>query len=139
MDIDADAIYGEDAIVEINLPEDATGNLTVTIGNETYTVPVEDGYASVEIPDLSYGEHNITVAYSGDDKYKAASKESTIDVQPDIEIPDEIDFNDEDEISITLPEDATGNLTVSVDGVETVVPVVNGTASVPLGELSAYC
>ena len=57
MDIDADAIYGEDAIVEINLPEDATGNLTVTIGNETYTVPVEDGYASVEIPDLAYGEH----------------------------------------------------------------------------------
>ncbi|WP_296853156.1 Ig-like domain repeat protein, partial [uncultured Methanobrevibacter sp.] len=136
MDIDADAIYGEDAIVEINLPEDATGNLTVTIGNETYTVPVEDGYASVEIPDLAYGEHNITVAYSGDDKYKAASKESTIDVQPDIEIPDEIDFNDEDEISITLPEDATGNLTVSVDGVETVVPVVNGTASVSLENLT---
>ena len=136
MDIDADAIYGEDAIVEINLPEDATGNLTITIGNETYTVPVEDGYASVEIPDLAYGEHNITVAYSGDDKYKAASKESTIDVQPDIEIPDEIDFNDEDEISITLPEDATGNLTVSVDGVETVVPVVNGTASVPLENLT---
>ena len=136
MDIDADAIYGEDAIVEINLPEDATGNLTVTIGNETYTVPVEDGYASVEIPDLAYGEHNITVAYSGDDKYKAASKESTIDVQPDIEIPDEIGFNDEDEISITLPEDATGNLTVSVDGVETTVPVVNGTASVPLGNLT---
>ncbi|MEE0938673.1 Ig-like domain repeat protein, partial [Methanobrevibacter sp.] len=136
MDIDADAIYGEDAIVEINLPEDATGNLTVTIGNETYIVPVEDGYASVEIPDLAYGEHNITVAYSGDDKYKAASKESTIDVQPDIEIPDEIDFNDEDEISITLPEDATGNLTVSVDGVETTVPVVNGTASVPLGNLT---
>ena len=136
MDIDTEGVLGEDAIVEVNLPEDATGTLTVTVGNETYEATVEDGYASVEIPDLAYGEHNITVAYSGDDKYHAVTENAVIDVGANIEIPDETVYNDEDEISISLPEDATGNLTVSVDGVETTVPVVNGTASVPLGNLT---
>ena len=136
MDIDTEAVLGEDAIVEVYLPDDATGTLTVTIDNETFEADVEDGYACVEIPDLAFGEHNITVAYSGDEKYHAMSANDTVVVEPNVEIPDEIDFDEESEISITLPEDATGNLTVSVDGVETTVPVVNGTASVPLDNLT---
>ena len=136
MDIDTEGTYGEDAFVEVVLPIDATGTLTVTIGNETFEETVEDGYACVEIPDLAFGEHNITVTYSGDDKYHAMTANDTINVEANVEIPDELEYEESSEIAIILPEDATGNLTVSVDGNETVVPVVNGTASVALDNLT---
>ena len=65
----------------INLPENATGNLTVTVdGNKTYTKELENGKATVTLPELSEGEHNITVTYTGDENYKPASKNSTITV-----------------------------------------------------------
>ena len=65
----------------ISLPENATGNLTVTVdGNKTYTQALENGKATVTIPELSNGEHNITVTYTGDNNYKGASKNSTITV-----------------------------------------------------------
>ena len=136
MDINTDASYGKNATVEVKLPADATGSVTVTVEGKKYDAIVENGAATIEIPGLASGVHNITVAYSGDDKYKAASKESTIEVKADIEIPTEIEFNETGVISINLPDDATGNLTVSVDGVETTVPVVNGTASVSIGNLN---
>ena len=48
--------------VEVDLPEDATGTVTVTDQNgNKYTVPVEDGKATVEISGLPVGENNLTV------------------------------------------------------------------------------
>ena len=65
----------------ISLPENATGNLTVTVdGNKTYTQALENGKATVTLPELSEGKHNITVTYTGDENYKGVSKNSTINV-----------------------------------------------------------
>ena len=136
IDIDGDSVYGEDSIIMINLPDGATGNVTVTIGNETFKASVEDGFAYVNASALDYGSHEITVSYSGDDKYPAKTVSSEINVEANIDIPDEIPYNG-GEISIKLPSDATGNVTVTIDDNETVVvPVVNGTANIPLGNLS---
>ena len=136
IDIDSDSVYGEDSIIMINLPYGATGNVTVTIDNETFKATVEDGFAHVNASALDYGSHEITVSYSGDDKYPAKTVSSEINVEANIDIPDEIPYNG-GEISIKLPNDATGNVTVTIDDNETVVvPVVNGTANIPLDNLS---
>jgi ABC-type molybdate transport system substrate-binding protein len=111
--------------------------LTVSVDGVETTVPVVNGSASIALENITPGEHNISVTYSGDGKYDAESKDVTVDVAPGIDIPEEITTGDDDEVSINLPSDASGNLTVSVDGVETTVPVVNGSASVKLGELTA--
>ena len=136
IDINGDSVYGEDSIIVINLPDGATGNVTVTIDNETFKATVEDGFAYVNASALDYGNHNITVSYSGDDKYPAKTVSSEINVEANIDIPDEVPYNG-GEISIKLPSDATGNVTVTIDDNEAVVvPVVNGTANIPLGNLS---
>ena len=68
--------YGSDLIVD--LPEDATGNVSVVIGNKTVTVPVVDGRAVISTEDIVPGEYPVSVVYSGDDKY--AAKNITDDV-----------------------------------------------------------
>ena len=136
MGISSEAVFGKNATVEVVLPEDATGTLTVTVGNETFETIVEEGYAAVELPVLTFGEHNISVDYSGDSKYHSMSSNRTVVVQADIEIPDETDFAKGGEVSIALPEDATGNLTVTIDNETFNVTVVNGTASVSLDNLT---
>ena len=64
--------------VEVELPEDANGNVTVTTPNGNTTVPVEDGKATVVIPDLPVGENTVEVTYSGDVKYNPQSTEQTV-------------------------------------------------------------
>ena len=64
----------------VNLPADATGTLTVTVDGTEYTSQLVNGKATVNIPELSDGTHNITVAYSGDSKYEAITKSSIVNV-----------------------------------------------------------
>jgi hypothetical protein len=65
----------------INLPSDATGNLTATVDGVNYTAPLVNGSATVTVPKLAPGNHNITVAYTGDEKYSSISKTSTYTVK----------------------------------------------------------
>ena len=65
----------------INLPNDATGNLTVTVdGKDKYSQALVNGSATVTLPELQVGKHDITVAYSGDDKYSGISKTTSVNV-----------------------------------------------------------
>ncbi|MBE6510244.1 MAG: adhesin [Methanobrevibacter millerae] len=49
--------------VELNYP--ANGTVDVTIGNDTYTAPVEDGVAKLVIPPMDIGEYEALVSYNG--------------------------------------------------------------------------
>ena len=64
----------------VNLPSDATGYLTVEVDGKKYAAVVENGTASVTVPGLSDGNHNVTVSYSGDGKYPSLSKDATVNV-----------------------------------------------------------
>ncbi len=64
----------------VNLPSDATGYLLVDVDGKKYAAVVENGTASVTVPGLSEGNHNVTVTYSGDSKYPALSKDATVNV-----------------------------------------------------------
>ncbi|WP_407431939.1 Ig-like domain-containing protein, partial [Methanobrevibacter sp.] len=59
----------DDTTLTVEVPEDATGNVTLTIGNETLTAPIEDGVATFDLSDVPAGDYNATVSYPGDDKY----------------------------------------------------------------------
>ncbi|WP_330009673.1 Ig-like domain repeat protein [Methanobrevibacter sp.] len=151
----------------ISLPSDATGTLTVTVDGKEYSQELVNGKATVNIPDLSEGSHNITVSYSGDSKYSPISKTSVV-VKSHINatgdnnstggnntgnatgdnnstgknatqsVPDEAFTIPESgsDYSISLPSDATGTLTVTVDGVPFSQKLVNGKATVSIPELS---
>ena len=55
--------------VSVSVPDDASGDVTLTVGNETLVAPIEDGIANIDLSDISPGDYNATLAYPGDDKY----------------------------------------------------------------------
>ena len=75
---------GDNSTVNVKLPSDAAGNVTVKVdGDVVDTVQVADGSADVTIPPMSAGNHTVEIDYSGDDKYKSTSKTATITVNRD--------------------------------------------------------
>ena len=128
--------------ITVSLPDDATGNVTVSVGNETYSVPVENGTAKITVPDLDIGDYEVAIKYSGDNRYAPITKTQAISI-PKEEIPvneTSVDINPDGKksvVNVKLPDDAKGNVTVYVDGVEYASDVINGSANVTVPGLSS--
>ena len=73
-----DTKVGENITIIVDLPDDATGNVTVIVDGKNYTVPVKNGTGNIIIPDLPEGDHNIIINYTGDDKYDGTTTNKTI-------------------------------------------------------------
>ncbi|WP_458404669.1 Ig-like domain repeat protein, partial [Methanobrevibacter sp.] len=82
MNVTSDApVEGENATITVNLPENATGNVTVTLNNGSkYNATVKNGTASVNVPNLPAGDNNVTVTYT-DDSGNSQSTNATIHVK----------------------------------------------------------
>ena len=141
MDIPADINNNANNTITVGgLPKDATGNVTITIGDDDYTAKVENGSASITIPPLEVGEYNITTTYSGDDKYTSASNKTAVvsrdgKYNMNVTIPDEVKTGDDTTISIDFPEDATGNVTVTIDDQKYTEKVENGSVEITVPSL----
>ena len=84
MNIIADEITeGENATINVELPIDATGNVTTTVNGKTYSSPVDNGKAIITIPDLIKGDYTLPVTYSGDDKYNSLTNDVNLTVKED--------------------------------------------------------
>ncbi len=135
-------VANETTEVPIDLPEDATGNVSVIVDGEVVdTKELANGSAVLEIPELEAGQHNITISYPGNDEHNAFNKTfdtiAKVDTGANITLP-EILENETTEIPIDLPEDATGNVSVIVDGeVVDIQELVNGSAILEIPELEA--
>ena len=131
----------DNGTITVELPKDATGNVTINIDGKNYTGEVENGTVIITIPPLSPGNHNITTTYSGDDKYAPMSKNSTVVSKQDInsnvtvDIPESMTHGENSTITIDLPEDATGNVTISIDGKNYTGIVVNGSVNISIPAL----
>ena len=104
---------GEAVEIEVQLPEDATGNVTATVDGKTYSAPVIDGKATISIPDLAYGNYTVPVNYSGDDKYDAIAKSVNVTVNEDksdiIKAPDVTKYFKGSERFVVTVTDYEGN------------------------------
>ncbi|MBQ9026067.1 MAG: Ig-like domain repeat protein [Methanobrevibacter sp.] len=67
--------------VSIVLPEDATGYLLVDVDGNGLYVPVENGQATLELPELAPGNYTVEVTYTGDRKYGEATASENITVE----------------------------------------------------------
>ncbi|WP_407379600.1 hypothetical protein [Methanobrevibacter sp.] len=82
MNVIADDIgVGQDALFEITLDNDATGEVTVSINNETYKNNLSSGKTTIAVSNLTIGTYNYTVFYAGDDRYYNVSYNASIDVK----------------------------------------------------------
>ena len=127
-------------VVDIDLPDDAKGNMTIIIDGENKTVPVTDQY---NITDLVPGNHTIVVIYDGDDKYTNSSNKTVVITIPRVEncpviinVTD-IVFRDSETIIVNVPLNATGSVNITINGKTTNVPITGGRASLVVDGLGA--
>ena len=134
-------IENETTEIPVDLPEDATGNVSIMVDGELMdSQELVNGSAVLEIPQLDAGHHNISIIYPGDDKYASINQTSDVQVKVEGEFnvtEPEVYENQTTEIPVELPEDATGNVSVMVDGelVDT-QELVNGSAVLEIPALS---
>ncbi|MDO5809494.1 MAG: Ig-like domain repeat protein, partial [Methanobrevibacter sp.] len=79
-----------DVQVKVDLPEDATGNITVKVGNETKVIPAKGGENVITISNVSSGQKEVNVTYSGDDNYDSFSVVKTVYVGSTINAKDKL-------------------------------------------------
>ncbi|MBE6489629.1 MAG: hypothetical protein E7Z83_02090 [Methanobrevibacter sp.] len=123
--------------IVINLPSDAKGKVTLSIAGESYEADVIDGKATVKLPNLT-GNTPYTITYSGDEKYSGFDMTGSLNrdsaavkVTPEAEIP-----SLDDGVSITrLPSDATGTVTLTINGKNYEFEVFDGIAYVIMPEM----
>ncbi|MBR0059452.1 MAG: hypothetical protein IJP99_09010, partial [Methanobrevibacter sp.] len=64
IDVD-DIVYGDNATVNVTVPANATGNITIRISGKTYNI------TEFNISDLNAGIYDVIVVYSGDNNYNS--------------------------------------------------------------------
>ena len=136
-----DIKVGEEAIINIELPSDATGSVEVVIGNITQSANIKNGKASVSIGNLSAGQYTATIQYDGDNKYGSAKTTASFNVtklesKVDISV-DNIEIGKDAVVTVSVTSGATGNVTVVINGKSQVVELKDSKAAVTIENLTA--
>ena len=91
----------------------------------------EDGKFSFLIPNLKQGTYLLNASFKGNSKFKAVWNTTTVVVNKQINAT-VIANNSADKLNITMPDNVTGNVTVSFNGTNYTVGIVNGSALINL-------
>ena len=76
-----DTPVGQDMVVKVTVPDDATGNVTVMVDGKPVTVTnVTGGDNYIKVPGVKEGTHEVEVIYSGDSQHDPVkvTKEVTV-------------------------------------------------------------
>ena len=127
-----DIKVGNDEVITVTVPSDATGRVLVDIDGVGYYGTIVNGKAKVIIPELPSGEYTATVTYEGDGKYLPNTTTTQFTVTkvstPISATGDEIYQGEDANVVVNLPSDATGTVTITVDGKEYTEEVKDGKA-----------
>ena len=132
---------GEELTITVNVPSDATGDVTVSVDGKEYKVAIENGKAVKTISGLKADDYTVTVKYAGDNNYNAAVAASSftvskVDSTMDVTVND-IVFGGDLTVDAVLPDDATGEVVITVNGVDYHVAIENGKATGTISGLAA--
>ena len=95
---------GSEAFIVVKIG-DATGSVTLNINGEDIKSDLKDGIATIKVPVLNAGEYNITINYSGDDRYLANGTNSSLTVNKNKDV--KISFSN------LIFNGVTGDITIS--------------------------
>ena len=121
----------------IELANDAGGNLTVNVNDDNYSENISSGKATVTIPNLAPGKYSAIVSYSGDNKYKSASRNVNFTVKGDCGLDANVNnifVGDDAVIEVSINADITSGVVVTLNG-EYDVNIVNGMGNVTIHNL----
>ena len=130
-----DIVVGENATIDVFVNKNATGSVIIGVNNKNTTVNIKDGKASLIVSDLTAGKYDVVVKYSGDINYGTSKNITSFNVgkiakyDVDVDIS-KVQSGENATVTVSLPKDATGNVTVIVANKKYNATVVNGTAKV---------
>ena len=130
-----DIKVGENATIIVNLDSDATGNVTIIVDNQNYTVAINEGQTIKVIGGLKAGTYDVFVKYIGDNNYNSAQNTTKFtvlkisDYNMNVTVP-EFKEGVNSTVGVDLPKDAAGTVTVEIDGKKYTANIINGTAKV---------
>ena len=122
------------------MPEDVTGDVIISVDGKEYTVPVDDGRATLDISSLTTGKHDVTVTYPGDKVYAGKTIDKVINKTHCLYItaPDVVKYYSGPDRFIVYFKDNDGNkvdgqeVKITVNGVTYTRTSKDGKASLPL-------
>lgn len=129
----------EGNIITVSIDEDATGDILVNVDGKGYFAKIRNGIAVIEVVGLEEGKtYTASVSYKGDDNFEDAEikVDMTIPITP-VELKD---CNlkaivDGTIITVSIDEDATGEVLVNVDGKGYFAKISNGNAIIDVSGL----
>ncbi len=132
---------GENLVLSIATSNGTTGNVTVKINNEKHSLSLNDSRTNYTIKNIARGDYLITAVYEGDEKYLSSEVSTKIEVDnimSNMEISvDDIVYGEAAVINVRLNDNATGNVTVTVDGTAKTSEVINGNVKFEIPNLDA--
>lgn len=133
-----DINVGEDATIIIKVSDNATGIVTIGVNNQYYNITINNGTGSLKLNNLTAGVYNVSADYLGDDIYLPSKNTTDFKVNK-LNTPISVIIENKTDsviIKIIVPSDATGNVTVTVNGKNYTSEIVNGTAVITINGLS---
>lgn len=129
--------YGQDAVFDITLPDDAEGIVSVNVDGKSNSSNLIGGSTKIVISGLSTGIKKATIEYYGSSIYSPVNVSCDVHVNKSTIVNNDTFpvSNDPTVYSINMPADAEGVLTVTVDGKNYTEQLVNGKATVVIPKL----
>ncbi|WP_405267886.1 Ig-like domain repeat protein, partial [Methanobrevibacter sp.] len=135
-----DISVGDVAKIIVELPSDASGNVTANVDGKSVSGKVQKGKVTLSIPGLTSGTKEATVSYSGDEKYIQKSCTEIFKVNKIIKnMTVSMDSSNVETTIVqvsNLPSDASGIVTVTIAGKSNSSKVSNGKATVKIHGLT---
>ena len=132
--------FGEDAVINIAVPNVALGVATVVVNGKSYNVAIVDEKGVLNIYNLAAGDYNVDVTYLGDNKYLSSTNAANFTVSKVSDYNMTVDIADivkgeNATITVTIPEDGTGSVIVTINGTNYKGTVIKGIAKVIIPDL----
>ena len=119
--------------VTVSIDKDATGNILVDIG-KGYFAKIKNGMAIIYLSELEGGRtYKGTISYDGDGKFDA--DEIVVEFTAERENPNMEVSVKGNKVTVSLNKDATGDISISVDGKEYSNEIINGMSIFNLSDL----
>ena len=132
--------FGEEAVINIAVPNVSLGVATVVVNGKSYNVAIVDEKGVLNIYNLAAGDYNVDVTYLGDNKYLSSTNAANFTVSKVSDYNMTVDIADivkgeNATITVTIPEDGTGSVIVTINGTDYKGTVIKGIAKVIVPDL----
>ena len=143
--------------LKTNINEDATGVINITVDGKNYSAPIDKGIATFKIDNLASGSYDVSASYDGDENYLPGTNTSSFNVEKpgaSASVPvkanektkanstiivnaNNIAMGDSEKITVRVNEDATGSVTITVDGKTYSAPIDKGLTTFKIDNLAS--